>query len=193
MDQRVGGSDWGAARYWSLQADETVQVLGKERKKKFGCFFFRTESAMASQTKVIWLVDKRISCCFCLLLLHFISNAFRVCPNFLVLCFSLFSMDTLEVLAPGECALVSCATTFDSCCGCFIFDCLKKKNEEIIVRFFISASAFALKGIDYDQVPVNLIKDGGQQVQRFKIRLISQTVDYICILHQFILSSLRPS
>lgn len=30
---------------------------------------------------------------------------------------------------------------------------------------FFCAPAFALKGIEYDQVPVNLIKDGGQQVQ----------------------------
>lgn len=30
---------------------------------------------------------------------------------------------------------------------------------------FLLCPAFALKGIEYDQVPVNLIKDGGQQVQ----------------------------
>lgn len=29
----------------------------------------------------------------------------------------------------------------------------------------LCALAFALKGVEYDQVAVNLIKDGGQQVQ----------------------------
>lgn len=33
----------------------------------------------------------------------------------------------------------------------------------MIINFL--APAFAFKGIAYDQIPVNLIKDGGQQVQ----------------------------
>jgi len=44
------------------------------------------------------------------------------------------------------------------------------KNKPVLHGYFRSSCswrvriAFALKGIDYDQVPVNLIKDGGQQL-----------------------------
>lgn len=58
------------------------------------------------------------------------------------------------------------------CC----FSCKEILQNKINSLF---ASAFALKGIEYDQVPVNLIKDGGQQVQHHKIRLSLQTVEYI--------------
>uniref|UniRef100_A0A671UA27 Glutathione S-transferase zeta 1 n=1 Tax=Sparus aurata TaxID=8175 RepID=A0A671UA27_SPAAU len=40
--------------------------------------------------------------------------------------------------------------------------------------------AFALKGVEYDQVPINLIRDGGQQVQyRFAGFLSVQYVQYL--------------
>ncbi|KAM8915448.1 maleylacetoacetate isomerase isoform 2-T2 [Spinachia spinachia] len=43
--------------------------------------------------------------------------------------------------------------------------------------------AFALKGIEYDQVPVNLIKDGGQQVVHIlhKHEALSQCQAWICL------------
>lgn len=64
-------------------------------------------------------------------------------------------MDTSGVPVPGESALVSPLQVF----ACIIF-------SRLFQQYFISfASAFALKGVEYDQVPVNLIKDGGQQVQ----------------------------
>lgn len=67
-------------------------------------------------------------------------------------------MDTLEVPAPGGFALVSHATTFDCFSGY-----LKHFQQDDDITF--SAPAFALKGVEYDQVPINLIRDGGQQVQ----------------------------
>lgn len=47
------------------------------------------------------------------------------------------------------------------------------KTKFFIINYFIIffVSAFALKGIEYDHVPVNLIKDGGQQVKHNKIKL----------------------
>lgn len=53
------------------------------------------------------------------------------------------------------------------------------------------ASAFALKGIEYDQVPVNLIKDGGQQVQHHKIYSL-QTVEYRCKYILYLFNGFSP-
>lgn len=88
-------------------------------------------------------------------------------------------MDTSEVLVPGECALVSYVSTIDSCCYGLSFFMRRDFAKQITFISLFFASAFALKGIEYDQVPVNLIKDGGQQVQHHKIRLSLQTVEYV--------------
>lgn len=60
MDQRVGGSDSGSARYWLLQADAIVHVLGKERGEKQNVWALKSvELCIREEQNQIWHHKRR--------------------------------------------------------------------------------------------------------------------------------------
>lgn len=154
-DQRVGRRDLRRTSYWLPQLDVTVKSLRKNVCNSWlSLFGEKVGPVQLWPPRLRWTCRER-KC-------NILNEKCDVCLNglkmlrFFVVLYSLFFMDTSEVLAPGECALVSLLLQI-YCLNWFLM------TTKLLLTF--CALAFALKGVEYDQVAVNLIKDGGQQVQ----------------------------